>query len=211
VRAALIVLAACGSALHAPSPIAKFAPRQGGGRSADTLVALARRAQAEHRAAAAQGLYLDAAVADDGRIDAVLGAMRAIADRIEHEPGVAKPALSDEEVQLGQWCQRRAPASAECDYRLAIALGQYAREHASAGHDAMTQMVALLRRVIAVNPALDDGGPHRVLALVLLRAPGWPVGPGDPEAGLAEARAAVALAPHSAANQDVLREAMAVQ
>lgn len=210
-RAALVVLAACGSALHEPSPIAQFAPGHGEGRSADALIALARRAQAEHRAAAAQDLYLDAAAADDSRIDAVLGAMRVIADRIEHEPGAAKAALTDEEVQLGQWCQRRAPAHAECDYRLAIALGEYARDHASAGRDAVTRMVGLLHRAIAENPGLDDGGPHRVLALVLLRAPGWPVGPGDPDAGLAEARAAVAIAPHAAANQDVLREALAAQ
>jgi cytochrome c-type biogenesis protein CcmH/NrfG len=47
-----------------------------------------------------------------------------------------------------------------------------------------------------------------VLALVLTRAPGWPVGPGDSEAALAEAKKAVAIAPQSAANQLVLGEAL---
>jgi cytochrome c-type biogenesis protein CcmH/NrfG len=70
-------------------------------------------------------------------------------------------------------------------------------------------MVALLRRAIAAAPRLDSAGPHRVLALVLLRAPGWPVGPGDPEAALAHARAAASLAPGAAANQLVLGEALA--
>jgi Tfp pilus assembly protein PilF len=69
-------------------------------------------------------------------------------------------------------------------------------------------MVALLRKVIAAAPALDAGGPHRVLALVLLRAPGWPMGPGDPEAALDEARAAARLFPGAAENQLVLAEAL---
>jgi hypothetical protein len=47
-----------------------------------------------------------------------------------------------------------------------------------------------------------------VLALVLLRAPGWPAGPGDPEEALAEARAAVAIAPDAPANQLALAEAL---
>ena len=70
-------------------------------------------------------------------------------------------------------------------------------------------MVALLHQAIAANPKLDDGGPHRVLALVLLRAPSWPVGPGDKEAALDEARAAADLAPNEAENQLVLGEALA--
>ena len=69
-------------------------------------------------------------------------------------------------------------------------------------------MVALLRKVIAAAPALDSGGPHRVLALVLLRAPGWPMGPGDPEAALDEARAAARLFPGAAENQLALAEAL---
>ncbi len=44
---------------------------------------------------------------------------------------------------------------------------------------------------------------------MLLRAPGWPMGPGDPEAALGEARAAAGLFPESAGNQLVLAEALA--
>jgi hypothetical protein len=54
-------------------------------------------------------------------------------------------------------------------------------------------MVSLLREAIAKEPAHDHAGPHRVLALLLLRAPGWPVGPGDPDLALKEARAAAQL------------------
>jgi tetratricopeptide (TPR) repeat protein len=208
----LLFLAACSSAVSEPSPIAVYAPGRAAGRSADQLLAEAnaawdRRAE-PGKAEAAQGMYLDAAVVDGRRVEGLLGAMRAISFRIEYEKGVDREKLSSEEVQLGQWCQRRAPAEAECDYRLAIALGQQARERSSTGHDAMNRMVALLKKAAAAAPTLDEGGPHRVLALVLTRAPGWPVGPGDSEAALAEAKKAVAIAPQSAANQLVLAETL---
>jgi tetratricopeptide (TPR) repeat protein len=207
------LVAACAPALHEPRPIAALAPGRGHGRSADALVheagaAWARRA-APGEAAAAEGLYLDAAAADPHRVDAVLGAMRAKSFRIEHEPGVPRAALAEQEVELGQWCQRRAPADPECDYRLAIALGQQARERTSTGQDALGKIVDLLHRAIARAPDLDSAGPHRVLALVLLRAPSWPLGPGDPEAALAEARAAVRRFPDAPDNQLALAEALA--
>lgn len=209
---AVLLIGACSSALNEPSPIARYAPGRANGRSGTQLLADADAAWAQRadkgKAVEAQGLYLDAAVADGRRVDGLLGAMRALSFRIEYEKGVSKEQLSGEEVELGQWCQRRSPTTAECDYRLAIALGQQAREKMSTGRDAMNRMVDLLHHAIANAPALDQGGPHRVLALVLLRAPGWPAGPGDSDEGLAEAKKAVAVAPESAANQLVLAEAL---
>jgi hypothetical protein len=215
VGAAVLVASAsaCASALHDPAPVSAMAPGAAGGRSAAELVraadaAWARRAD-PREAEAAQALYLDAAAADDERVDALLGAMRAMTFRVEREqdPPV-RARLAEQEVQLGQWCERRAPQDAACGYRLAIALGQQARERRSTGKDALSRMVGLLRKAIAAAPALDSGGPHRVLALVLLRAPAWPIGPGDPEAALDEARAAARLFPDAHENQLVLAEAL---
>jgi hypothetical protein len=208
----LLLLASCSSAMNAPSPIAVYAPGNANGRSADQLIAEANAAWS-HRAEAKQadtalGLYLDAAVADPHRIDGMLGAMRALSYRIEYEPGVDRARLAHEAVDIGQWCQRTAP-DPECHYRLAIALGQEARERPSIGMDAVHRMVDLLHQAIAAEPQLDDAGPHRVLALILLRAPSWPVGPGDSEAALAEARKAVQLAPNAPANQLVLAQTLA--
>jgi tetratricopeptide (TPR) repeat protein len=136
--------------------------------------------------------------------------MRAAAFRIEGEKDkAAREKLAVEAVQLGQWCERRAPQSAACKYRLAIALGQQTRERTSTARDALPRMVTLLRAAIAADPAQDHAGPHRVLALLLLRAPGWPLGPGDPEEALREAQAAVALSPDRAENQLALAEALA--
>jgi tetratricopeptide (TPR) repeat protein len=211
--AALLAAGGCASALHEPPPVSTMAPGAAGGRSADELVraadaAWARRAE-PGQAAAAQALYLDAAAADERRVDGLLGAMRAITFQVERErDGDARGKLAEQGVQLGQWCQRRARSEPACDYRLAIALGQQARERSASGVDALKRMVELLRKTIAAAPALDQAGPHRVLALVLLRAPGWPVGPGDPEAALGEARAAVKVFPDVAENQLALGEAL---
>ena len=210
---AAIVGSACAAALREPPPVSNIAPGSSGERSAAELVRAADAAWARRgdsrQAEAAQALYLDAGAADERSVDGLLGAMRTMAFRIERERDASVRArLAQQEVQLGQWCQRRAPAEAACDYRLALALGQQARERPSTGKDALARMVALLRKVIAAAPALDSGGPHRVLALVLLRAPGWPMGPGDPEAALDEARAAARLVPGAAENQLVLAEAL---
>jgi len=208
----VLFVAACSTALPEPSPIATYAPGHAQGRSASQLIAAANAAWARRgqpgQVEAAQGQYLDATVADPHRIDALIGAMRAISYRIEYEKGAQRGKLAETGVELGQWCQRLSPTEPECDYRLAIALGQYARENPLSGRNAPRRMVDLLHRAIAAAPRLDSAGPHRVLALLLLRAPGWPLGPGDNEAGLEHARAAVQLAPDAAPNQLVLGEAL---
>lgn len=188
---AIATLWACASALHDPTPIAQMAPARSG-RAADDLVTEADAALAKRDMARAQDLYLDAANADQTRVDAVIGAMKAMAWRIEHEK-LEKLPLAEKEVSLGQWCQKRAPDNAECDYRLAIAIGQQARERAATGKDAMDRMVALLKNASKKVPELDGGAPHRVLAIVYMRAPAWPMGPGDPEAALEEAQLAVKI------------------
>jgi Tfp pilus assembly protein PilF len=134
--------------------------------------------------------------------------MEALAMMAEREPAAAtREQLAEKGVDLGQWCRRRAPGNPACDYRLAIALGQLARERTAVARDALEEMVGLLRRA-AEEPRLDAAGPHRVLALVLLRAPGWPLGPGDPDAALEQARAAVALFPDAPQNQLALAEVL---
>ena len=61
----------------------------------------------------------------------------------------------------------------------------------------------------AADPEYDQAGPARVKALVLVKAPAWPLGPGDVEAGLASAQRAVALRPQYPPNVLALAEALA--
>jgi pimeloyl-ACP methyl ester carboxylesterase len=70
-------------------------------------------------------------------------------------------------------------------------------------------MLDNLARAEAADPNYDEAGPARVRALVLIRAPGWPLGPGDAEAGLVAARRAVTLRPLYPPNLLALAEALA--
>lgn len=96
-----------------------------------------------------------------------------------------------------------------CLYGRAVALGSEARAHPARAGELLKEMLELLSRAEAADPGYDEAGPARVRALVLLRAPAWPLGPGDAEAGLASARRAVALRPQYPPNLLALAEASA--
>jgi hypothetical protein len=232
--ATLVSLCACAPALREPPPLSAIGPpgapagsqatgappgTAGAAPSAsrvdvdgllgDAAAAFAKRPD-DGAAARALELGLQAARADESRVDGLLGAAEASAWLIEHEPDAGRrEKLAAEAVQICQWCTRRAPANTECTYRLALALGQQARERSSTALDGLKRMLPLLEEVIARAPTLDAAGGHRVMALVLLRAPGWPTGPGDPNAALEHARQADALVPDNAQNLLALGEALA--
>lgn len=213
------LLTGCASALKAPPPVRSLGDGPTSAATAqpgevDRLLEQAAAAWAERPDAAAvtraRQLYLAAAAADETRVEGLLGASLTGAWLVEHETdGARRAELATEGVQAGQWCATRAPERIDCDYRLALALGQQARERPATAADALPRITALLARVVAAAPALDEAGGQRVLALVLLRAPGWPAGPGDPESGLAQAREAVRLSPTYPPNLLVLAEALA--
>jgi hypothetical protein len=117
---------------------------------------------------------------------------------------LAADALAD-----AQACLERAPQEAACLYYHAIALGLKARAHPLQANEALKTMLEALGAAEAANPDYDQAGPARVRALVLVKAPGWPLGPGDAEAGLASARQAVALRPQYPPNVLALAEALA--
>ena len=219
--AGLGLVCACAPALRKPPPVAVLgnpagaaAPAASSRADVDRLLADAEAAFGRRpdmrEATTAYSTFLAAARADETRVEGLLGAARTAGWIIEHEPGEERRTrLATEAVQACQWCVTRAPASIACRYRLALALGQQARERPSTSKDGLTKMIALLEEVAAEDPTHDNAGPHRVLALVLLRAPGWPAGPGDPEAALVHARKANELAPDDADNLLVLGEALA--
>ena len=214
---ALSMAVACTSALKEPPPIAELgaAKKTAMAEDRDENAPLARAeielGKRPDMAAVrrAQSLYLEAARVDGAPVEAFLGAAKATAWLVEHEDdGQRRKELSIEGVQIGQWCRRLHPSDPECTYRLALAVGQQARERPSTATDGLDVMVELLNQVIAEASELDFAGGQRVLALVLVRAPGWPTGPGDPEYGLEFAEAAVGGFPGYPPNQLVLGEAL---
>jgi tetratricopeptide (TPR) repeat protein len=160
----------------------------------------------------AEALYLRAAEVDEADVLGLIGATRAKAWLADHEREMRVRAdLAVSAVQTAQWCGRRQPTLTACDYWLAVAVGLQAREVRITADDGLKTMVPALLRAIEKDPAYDDAGPHRVYALVLLRAPGWPLGPGDAELGLDEAKKAVALRPDYPPNLFALGEAYAAK
>jgi hypothetical protein len=215
--ASLVFAVACTSALKQPPPVAEIgAPQQkSGAESVDSSDVIARadfefgRRPDPTAVSRSRALYLDASRGEGASVAAFLGAARATAWLVEDETDAARrEELAVEGVQIGQHCVKLYPSEVECIYRLALAVGQQARERPSTAVDGLAVMVELLEEVIAAAPELDFAGGDRVLALVLLRAPGWPTGPGDSEAGLTHALAAVRAFPDYPPNQLVVAEAL---
>jgi hypothetical protein len=140
---------------------------------------------------------LSAAIAEDSR-------------RSETETdSKVRDSLAADANRDAQACLDKAPQAVACLYYQAIALGLDARAHPLHASDALKNMIDFLSRAEAQDAEFDQGGPARVKALVLMKAPAWPLGPGDPEAGLASARRAVSLRPQYPANVLALAEALA--
>jgi len=157
----------------------------------------------------ASEVYLQAARADASRIEGLVGAIRAQVWLVDHEPGAAvREAAATLAVQSAQWCLRIAPESAACHYWLGAAMGVQARERQSTALDALPRIEQAFLRAAGKDPGLDEAGPDRALALLYVRAPGWPTGPGDPDRGLEHARKAMLLKPDYPPNLLALAEAL---
>jgi hypothetical protein len=107
-----------------------------------------------------------------------------------------------------QACLDVAPQAVACVYAHAIALGLEAQAHPLHASENLKMMLDTLSRAEALDPEYSEAGPARVKALVLTKAPGWPIGPGDADAGLAAARRAVSLRPEYPPNVLALAEAL---
>ena len=143
-------------------------------------------------------------------VDSLAAAVDTSARRSEHEPDARiRGELATQAGWDAEQCVSRAPEAAACQYARGIALGLDAREHPLRASAALSDMLASLAKAEAADPHYDSAGPARVRALVLTRAPSWPLGPGDPEEGLAAARRAVALNPEHPPNWLALAEAQA--
>jgi hypothetical protein len=145
-----------------------------------------------------------------GSVDDLAAAIAAAAKRSDREtdPKI-RGELAAEASNDADACIARDPQAVACLYGRAIALGLQARAHPTRAGELLTTMLACLANAEAVDPDYDQAGPARVRALVLIRAPGWPLGPGDADAGLDAARRAATLRPQYPPNLLALAEALA--
>ena len=209
-----MALPGCAKALKEAPPVVDLA---GGGPppSPSEVDALLRQAEAAFArrapegAAEATGLYLRAASGDPKRVEGLLGAAETQVWLTDHEADPhAREVAAKLAVQAAQWCERTAPDLPACAYWMGAALGVQARERPTTGLSALPQIEAAFQKAAAKEPALEQGGPDRALALLYLRAPGWPTGPGDPDRGLEEARKAMTIASDYPPNVMALAEAL---
>jgi len=148
--------------------------------------------------------------AEPSSVAALAAAIAADSRRSDHETdSKTRTELAAEAGRDAQACLAREPEAAACLYGHAVALGLEARAHPTRAGELLNAMLDALARAESADPTYDEAGPARIRALVLIRAPGWPLGPGDAEAGLAAARRAAALKPSYPPNLLALAEALA--
>jgi len=149
-------------------------------------------------------------IAGPASVAGLAAAIESDAKRSDHESDSRiRGELAAEASRNAEVCLLREPQAAACLYGRAVAFGLAARAHPVHAGELLNNMLASLARAESADPNYDEAGPARVRALVLIRAPGWPVGPGDAEAGLAAARRAAALRPLYPPNLLALAEALA--
>jgi tetratricopeptide (TPR) repeat protein len=147
--------------------------------------------------------------ADSGTLDQYATAIKANSDRSDHvSDGNVRAELAAQSSSMADHCLALNAQAAPCQYAKALATGMEARAHPTQALGLLKSMLQNLDAAAATDPNYDMAGPSRVRALVLIRAPGWPLGPGDPDAGLEAARKAVSLQPDYPPNALALAEAL---
>jgi hypothetical protein len=152
--------------------------------------------------------YGRAAVADPDLYDAYWKAARAaslLGRRTDR--GSERAAIFERGSGIARLGMAREPDRPEARYYFATTLGLWARERRSIGLASVKEMVPLLERVAAEDPALEEGGACRALSLLYLRAPEWPTSIGDVDLGLEWAERAVDEGPEHPGNFLALAEA----
>lgn len=145
-----------------------------------------------------------------GSVEGLAAAIAADAQRSDlSSDSRIRAELATEAGRDAEACMAQEPMNVACLYGRAIAQGLEARAHPTRAGELLRSMLGGLAAAEAADAGYEHAGPARVQALVLVRAPGWPLGPGDSEAGLAAARRAVALRPEYPPNQLALAEALA--
>ncbi len=143
-------------------------------------------------------------------VEGLASAIQSVVTRSDHAPdGETRARFADQAMTYADRCMGMAGQDPACLYGRALALGLQAKAHPTSATASLKAMLDALNKADAADSNYDHAGPARVRALVLLRAPGWPLGPGDADAGLASARRAAELQPDFPPNQLALGEALA--
>jgi hypothetical protein len=140
----------------------------------------------------------------------LLAAVQRDADGIDQATDSAqRSSLLGAATASARQCLAQFPAAAACAYAQAQVQGLTARARPLEAPSLLKDMLAGLAKAEAQDPGLDHAGPARLSAIVLLRAPPWPLGPGDVDAAVTAAQRAVKRDPAYPANLIALGQAQA--
>jgi hypothetical protein len=142
--------------------------------------------------------------------DQLLAAVQRDADQLDQTKDAAeRTRLLTDATTSARQCLAKAPDNGACHYAQAQVLGLSARERPLQAAAFLKDMLASLAKAESADPALDHAGPARLTAVVLLRAPPWPLGPGDVDAAVVAAQRAVQRDPAYLPNLIALAQAQA--
>lgn len=112
-------------------------------------------------------------------------------------------------IPFSETATHQLPEDGAAHYTLALNVGLETQNQNP--KDALLNIGWILSELdsaVALDEALDDGGPLRVMGLLYLRTPSWPTSIGDAEKGLELTRAAVTKYPSHPLNHLALAEAL---
>ncbi len=182
----MLILAACAG---------RYPPgaQPASGPIADTPEAAAmRNAEAMHHydylaALKAANNWLALAPTDAAAAIAVGAAACSLADLSNNDDNIN--AYIDRAVDaLAPFIDKKIPTPKEqvaaLEYTAAEALGLRARQRGSGAVLLLKTIYAHAQAAAAADPNFRDGAARRLMGLLMVKAPGWPAGPGDPDSGV---------------------------
>jgi len=125
----------------------------------------------------------------------------------DHLPPERRAVYLDKGRHYAELLRTEAPARVEGYYWSSLSLCGTA-EICGAGQALrlLPEIEERLERAAALDPAYDQGGPHRVLGRLYSEAPPWPISVGDLTKSLEHLRLAAQIAPRNSTNQLFLAE-----
>lgn len=163
----------------------------------------------------AVALSLNAAEAVLGKVpdhsEASLHAARAAAWLLEFDGSLDQPARRDLAGRGAGWAETALAAygeRVETVFLCGALLGLQLEAARVPGPGKVGRVHEFFERAAELDPAFNDGAPLRALGTLLVKAPGWPAGPGDVERGIELLRQAVEEHPGHPAGHWFLGEAL---
>lgn len=131
-----------------------------------------------------------------------------LADRTQADP-IRRERFASEGVH---WAEIALAESGQEDgevyYYLAVNLGISVKEHMTLALQNLDRLLSSLEKAVDLSPDVNYAGPYRVLGMLYLKAPPWPLGIGDGDRALRLLNEALRRYPNHPKNQIFYAQAL---